>query len=578
MRNQAIVHLLENISRLLAIKGDSSFRVRAYGQAAQSIAGLGADVAELWAEGRLEELPGVGPSIAAKIDEFLRTGRCEYYEDLRRQIAPEAAELLDVPSIGPVRARLIGRGLGVTNLADLAEAARAHRLRELPGFGAKSEERVLREIQRLRARTHRLLLGVALPAADEVVGLLRDHPAVRRVEYAGSLRRMRETIGDVDVLAASDRLATVVRAFIALPIVTEVLSAGDTRASILTDAGLQVDLRVVRPDEYGAALMYFTGSKSHNIALRDRALARGLHLSEYGLFEAATGRRIAGASEREVYDALGLDWIPPELRESRGEIEAAERGELPDLVELRDLRGDLHLHTNWSDGVESLETMALAARDRGYEYIAVTDHSRGLGVAHGLSIERLAEQGRAIAALNRRLRPFRILRGTELEIRNDGSLDYPDDVLADLDFVGASAHSGLSQPSERYTQRVLGALRGGLVDVLNHPTGRLIEKREGGALDLGAVIRAAAEGGVALEINGQPDRLDLDDVSARRAAEAGVLLACGSDAHSVSGLDNARFAVAVARRAWLRRQDVLNAQPLRALVARRRERQVRRAA
>jgi DNA polymerase (family X) len=430
----------------------------------------------------------------------------------------------------------------------------------------------------VQARTRRLLLGVALPAAEEVVNLLRDHLSVRRTEYAGSLRRQRETIGDLDILAASERPAEVVRAFASLPIVEEVLSAVETSAANLTDGGVQVDLRVVRPDEYGAALMFFTGSKAHNIALRDRALARGLHLSEYGLFDADTGRRVAGETKSQVYEALGLDWIPPELRENCGEIAAAERGALPDLIELRDLRGDLHLHTDWSDGGESLEAMALAARARGYEYIAVTDHSRSLGVAHGLSIERLAEQGRAIAELNRRLQPLRILRGTELEVRGDGSLDYPDGTLAGLDFVGASAHSGLNQPTEKYTRRVLDALGSSLVDVLNHPTGRLIGRREGAALDLARVIRFAAEKRAALEINGQPDRLDLDDISARQASQAGVLLACGSDAHSVAGLDNAKYAIAVARRAWLRRNDVLNSQPLGPLLARRRERRASRAA
>jgi DNA polymerase (family X) len=572
MRNQAVVQYLENIARLLAIKGESAFRVRAYDQAAQTIAGLTADIADFWGAGRLDELPGVGPSIAAKIDEVLRTGRCQYYEELRQEIAPGAAELLDVPSIGPARARQISQNLAVTSLAELAESARTHRLRALPGFGAKSEERILREVQRLQARTRRLLLGVAWPAAAEIVNLLRDHPAVRRAEAAGSLRRQRETVGDLDIVAASERPETIVRVFTSLPIVGEVLSAGETRASILTDGGAQVDLRVVRPDEYGAALMYFTGSKGHNIAMRDRALARGLHLSEYGLFDVDTGRRIAGETEAQVFEMLGLDWIPPELRENRGEIAAAERGELPDLIDLRDLRGDLHLHTDWSDGGEAIETMAVAARARGYEYIAITDHSRSLGVAHGLSVERLAEQARVIADLNRRLRPFRILRGIELEVRGDGSLDYPDEVLAGLDFVGASAHSGLTQPSERYTQRVLNALHSGFVDVLNHPTGRLIDRREGAALDLGRVIRLAAVQRVALEINGQPDRLDLDDTSARRASQSGVLLACGSDAHSVSGLDNARYAIAVARRAWLRRADVLNAQPLRVILARRHER------
>jgi len=578
LRNQAVAQLLDSIARLLALKGESPFRVRAYTQAARNVAGMSEDVEDLWQEGRLESIPGVGTSIAAKIDEYLRTGQSTYYEELKREIAPQAAELLDVPSIGPVRAHEIYERLGITTVPELEEAARQHRLRGLPGIGERTEEKILREAVRVRLRTRRLLLGTALPAAEEVLGLLEGHPAVWRISLAGSLRRMKETIGDVDLLVASDRPADATAAFTSLPIVKEVLLVGPTRSSILTAGDLQIDLRVVRPEEYGSALQYFTGSKEHNVALRDLAIQKGLKLSEYGLFETSTGRRIASATEEQVYGALGLAWIPPELRENRGEIEAAAAGRLPKLVELRDVRGDLHLHSDWSDGLDDLETMARAALARGYEYVAITDHSQGLGVAHGLTPDRIRQQRQVVDDLNRRLAPFRVLHGIELNVRGDGALDYPDEVLAQLDFVSASIHSGFGQSEARMTERIIRALRNPFVCVLNHPTGRLLQRRPGYAVDLNRVIEVAAEEGVALEIDGQPDRLDLDDVWSRRAAEAGVRLVCDSDAHSAGQLDYARYAVAVARRGWLERRDVLNAQPLEALLQFLQRRHRRRAA
>lgn len=567
IRNQDVATLLENIAELLEAKGDSPYRIGAYRTAARRIASLPEDITTLWQEGRLEEIPGVGESIAAKIDEYLRTGRLRYLEELRRQVAPGLAALLLVPGLGARRAQTLIEALGITSVAELGEAARAGRIRRLPGFGAKLEANLLREVERLERRSQRLPLGLALPTAEEVAGLLRQHPAVLRVEPCGSIRRMRETVGDIDLLIASPDPEAAITAFTTLPVVKEVLAHGPTRASILTAGDLQVDARAVAPEVYGAALQYFTGSKEHNIALRDLAIHRGLKLSEYGVFEERSGRRLASATEEEVYAALGLPWIPPELREHRGEIEAAQAGRLPRLVEEGDIRGDLHVHTNWSDGADSLEAMVEAARRRGYEYVAIADHSRGLGIARGLTEARIRAQRRAIEQLNQRLAPFRVLHGIEVNIRRDGSLDYPDEVLREFDVVTASVHSGFDQSEEAMTARILAALRNPYVDILGHPQGRLLGKREGYAVDLEAVLAAARETGVALEINSQPDRLDLDDVWARRARANGVRLVVDTDAHATGQLALLRYGVAVARRGWLERQDLLNTRPLADLLA-----------
>ncbi len=568
IRNTEVAALLEGIANLLEIKGENPFRIRAYRDAARHIETMAEDVATVHQQGRLLEIPGVGESIAAKIDEFLRTGKLGYYEELKEQIAPGLGQLLEVPGIGPQRAKLIHEHLGITTIRQLEAAAAEHRLRTLPGIRERTEDKILREVRRFQQRTRRLLLGIALPAAEQVVGLLRGHRAVSRIDPAGSIRRMKETIGDIDILVASSDPAAVADAFTTLPLVKEVLAKGPTRSSILSRGNLQIDLRVIPPDVYGAALQYFTGSKAHNIALRELAIQDGLKLSEYGLFEIKTGRRVAGVSEEEVYARLGMGWIPPELREDGGEIAAALRGRLPDLLTEKDLRGDLHVHTNWSDGVDSLEAMAEAALARGYEYIAITDHSVGLGVARGLSLPRIREQRRAISRLNARYAPFRILHGIEVDIRADGSLDYEDEVLREFDIVTASIHSAFDQASERMTARIIRALRNPLVHVFNHPRGRLIGKREGYALDLEAVIREAARLGTALEIDSQPDRLDLDGIWARRAKEMGVTLAVDSDAHSRDHLAFVRYGVATARRGWIERSDVLNALPLERLLER----------
>lgn len=565
-RNEEVARLLERIAELLALTNENPFRIRAYTSAAQNIRALSEDIEEIARRGELDAIPGVGEAIAAKIQEYLQTGTLRYYEELLREVPESAVELLEVPGIGPARARLLYQQLGITTIAQLLEAAHQHRLRDLPGFGPKVEERIAREAARLAQRTRRLLLGVALPLAEEVVDLLSARAAVESIAPAGSLRRMKETIGDIDILVASRQPERVTEAFTGLPIVREVLATGATRPSILTREGLQVDLRVVAPDQWGSALQYFTGSKEHNIALRGLAQERGWKLSEYGLFD-REGKRIAGRTEEEIYHALELEWIPPELRENRGEIDAAREHRLPKLVRPEELRGDLHVHSDWSDGHDPIEAMVEAARARGYAYLAITDHSQGLAVAHGLSPERVREQRRVIDALNERVAPFRILHGAEVNILPDGSLDYPDDVLAVFDIVTVSIHTAFDLPRERMTERIVRALSHPSVDVLGHPTGRLLPNRPPYDLDMVVVLEAAARYGVAVEINGQPDRLDVNDVTVRDAVERGVLLATDSDAHSARQLDHVRWAVATARRGWAEARNVVNTRSLSELTA-----------
>lgn len=564
-RNEEVAHLLDSIAELLSIKGENPFRIRAYTEAARNIRALSENIDDVHHADRLDDIPGVGEAIAKKLAEYLDTGRLGYYEDLKRQVNLAAVDLLEVPGIGPARAHQFYEALGITSIQELEEAALAHRLRTLPGMGPALEEKIAREAARAVGRGRRMLLGVALPVAEEITSHLRAHPAVEAVSPAGSIRRVKETIGDIDLLAASSRLAEVVEAFTTLPLVKEVLSKGPTRPSILTRDDLQIDLRVVAPEEYGSALQYFTGSKEHNIALRSIALERGWKLSEYGLFD-QEGRRVAGRTEEEIYQALGLDWVPPELRENRGEIEAARRHALPVLVTLDAIHGDLHVHTNWSDGHDAPERMVEAAISRGYEYLAFADHSGSLRVARGLAPDRVRQQHQLIEELNARYAPFRILHGAEVNILPDGSLDYPDEVLRLFDVVTVSVHSALNQPRDQMTARMIRALAHPLVDILGHPTGRLLSRRSEYEVDMDAILRAAVEHRVALEVNGQPDRLDLSDVWARRASDSGALLVCSSDAHSAAQLEYVGYAVATARRGWVGPGAVLNARALSGLL------------
>jgi len=566
MRNQEVARIFATMADILAIQGENPHRIMAYQRAAENVAALDRPLEEVWRAGELETIPGIGKTLAEKIDELMRTGRLEAYEKLRAQVPEGVLALLQVPDVGPKRAALFWKQLGITSIEALEEAARAGRLRDLPGMGARSEEKVLAGIEALKRRSGRIPLGVAWPLAVAMLEELRHVPGVVQVAPAGSLRRMRETVGDLDLLAAAENPEPVMARFRTLPQVAEVLLSGATKTSIRTHDGLQADLRVLEPARWGTALQYFTGSQAHNIHLRGLALEQGFSLSEYAL-KKEDGTEILCATEEEVYETLGLPLIPPELREDRGEIEAALAGRLPDLIELDDLKGDLQFHTTWSDGRNSLLEMAQAAQARGLKYALVTDHSRSLGVTGGLTVERLREQRAEIAEVNRKMGgKFRLLAGVEVEIRADGTLDLPDEALAELDLVVAAVHSALRQSREQVTARLLAAIRNPHVDVIAHPTGRLLGEREGADVDMEAVFRAAAETGVALEINAHPSRLDLNDVHVRRAVELGVKLAINSDAHSTGGFDVLPFGVATARRGWARAGDVVNTWGVRKLL------------
>jgi DNA polymerase (family 10) len=558
MTNREVADVFKRIGDMMDILGENRFKVLAYRRAAENILNLGQDIRAFWRADTLQEIPGIGQAIADKIDELLSTGGLEFYERLQDQVPPGVVSVLEIPDVGPRTAKLLWEELGLQSVAEVEAAARAGQLRTLKGLGAKSEARILSGIEALHRRSDRIPLGTAWPVAvDLLEGLKRTCPDVLDATVAGSLRRMRSTIGDIDLLAASEAPAAVMRAFSGHPRVAEVLLSGSTKTSVRLHNGLQVDLRVLEPDRWGAALQYFTGSQAHNVRIREIAQKQGLSLSEYG-FKRQDNGEILCPDEETVYHTLDLPWIPPEVREDRGEIQAALAGQLPQLVEWADILGDLHAHTDWSDGAGTLEEMAAAARAKGYRYLAISDHTQSLGVAGGLTPERLRAQRVEIEALNGQWDDFALLQGCELEIKADGSLDFPDQVLAELDFVVASVHTSLRQDRAQITARVMNALRNPYVDVIGHPSGRILGQREESAIDLDAVIQTAAQTGTALEVNSIPARLDLDDVHIRRARELGVRLAINSDAHHPGGLDSLPFGLATARRGWAAAPDVLN--------------------
>lgn len=559
MTNREIAGILKRIGDMMDILGENRFKVIAYRRAADSILNLGQDIHTYWQAGSLEEVPGIGKAIADKIDELLATGRLEYYERLQEQVPAGVVSLLEIPDVGPKTAKLLWEEMGLQSVAEVETAARSGQLQNLPGLAAKSEAKILAGIEALHRRSDRIPLGTAWPVGVQLLeALTATCPEVQQATVAGSLRRMRSTIGDIDLLAASKTPTAVMRAFAALGQVAEVTLSGQTKTTVRLHNGLQVDLRVLEPERWGAALQYFTGSQAHNVRIREIAQKQGLSLSEYG-FKRQDGSEILCPEEADVYETLGLPWIAPELREDRGEIQSALAGRLPSLVAWDDIQGDLHAHTDWSDGAGSLAEMAEAARARGYGYLVISDHTQSLGVANGLTPERLRAQRAEIQALNEQWQDFALLQGCELEIRADGSLDFPDDVLAELDFVVASVHTSLRQERAQITQRVLNALHNPYVDVIGHPSGRIIGQREESAVDLGAVIEAAAATGTALEVNSIPARLDLDEVHVRRAIELGAQVAINSDAHHPGGLDSLRFGLATARRGWATTPYVLNA-------------------
>jgi DNA polymerase (family 10) len=558
MRNAEVAELLYNISELLELKGENTFKIRAYARAARAIEGISEDIDKISIEKRLNEIPGVGEAIAEKIEEYLTTGKLGYYEDIKKEIPEELHELLKIPGVGPKSVKFLHEKLGIKSVDELEKAATEHRLRRLSHFGETKEGNILKAIGRYRQRSTRIPLGTALPLVKEIVNDLRRFDLIEKIEPAGSVRRRKETVGDIDILATSKDAQAALEAFVRLPIVKEVLGKGTTKATIVSRDGIQVDLRIVDNRSFGTSLQYFTGSKEHNIKLRDLAKQKGFKLSEYNLEEIISGRRLYFESDDDVYHTLGLPPIPPEIREDAGEIEAAISGNLPVLIGKEDIKGDFHVHTDWSEGSNTIGEMVDAAKKLGYEYIAVTDHSRALGVAHGLSKERLLEQIEEIHKLNEKLHDFHVFTGIEVDIKADSSLDIPDNVLEQCDVVVAALHTGQKESRRQITSRLVTAMENKNVDILAHPTGRKIGEREGYDVDMDILFETAASTGTILEINANPARLDLSDINARKAKNRGVRLVICTDAHSTAHLGMMEFGVNVARRGWLEKGDVVN--------------------
>ena len=576
VHNADVARIFRRVADLLAIEGANEFRVRAYREAARTLETLSRPIARMVEEGEdLSELEDIGEDLAGKIEEIVETGRLTLLEEIEERTPPTLAELLKIEGLGPKRVHALYQALGVTTLAELEGAAEQEKIRQVEGFGQKTEQQIVDELERMRGRERRTRLDVADEMVQPLLDYLREVEGVRRVVAAGSYRRRKETIGDLDILVTGEDGARIGERFVQFEDVEDVLSQGETRSTVRLRQGIDVDLRVVAAESYGAALLYFTGSKAHNIHLRNMALDRDLKINEYGVFKAEAkdgeGDRVAGETEEAIYDLFELAYVEPELREDRGEIEAARDGDLPRLVTLDDLRGDLQSHTQASDGRHTLEEMAEAARDRGHDYLAITDHSQHVGITQGLSAEEVAERIEAIAALNERREGFRLLAGVEVDILEDGSLALPDEILERLDVVVCAVHTNMDLPADRQTERIIRALDNPHVHILAHPTGRRIGQRTAMDLDLERVMEAALERGCYLEVNAQPDRLDLDDVSCKMAREMGLKVAISTDAHRVEELAAQRYGVGQARRGWLSPDDVINTRSwpdLRALLAR----------
>ncbi len=567
MKNLDISNIFNIMADLLEIRGENPFRIRAYRKAAFNIESLGKDAALLSKE-ELMKIPGIGGDLAGKIEEYILTGQVQAYEQLKREVPESLVTLLNVPGLGPKTVSLLYSRYHVKDIDELERLARGHELIKVPGIRDKTEANILKGIDMLRRASSRHPIGKVLPIVNEILGYLSGHAPVGRLNVAGSIRRWKETIGDIDILSTSKDPGAVMGVFTRMPFTKEVLMKGPTKSSVVLEGGLQVDIRVVDEASYGAALAYFTGSKAHNIRLREIAVKAGLKLNEYGVFREKDNCKVGGRTEEEVYEILKLQFVPPEMREDTGEVEAAAARSLPQLIELNDIKGDLHVHSDWSDGNMKLEDLAAVPIGKGYRYIAVTDHSKGLGVARGLHEEKVIEQKKRIVALNKKLRGFRLLAGIEINIKSDGGLDFDEEILRGFDIVVASVHSGFKQSKEQITKRILTAMKNPYVSIIGHPGGRLIGERDAYEVDMEAVLDAAAKTGTAIEINAYPLRLDLTEPYIRPAKSKKVSLAISTDSHNSGQFDNMVFGVSLARRGWLEKKDVLNTLRLDKLLAR----------
>ncbi len=563
MLNLDIARIFDEIADILEVKEENPFKIRAYRKAARTIETLTQDlkvIAERGGVKELKKIPGIGEGIAKKIVEIAETGDCQKHRELMQEMPAGLLELLAIPHVGPKTLAKLHQELGITNVAELEEAAKSHKLEGLPGFGAKAEENIVKGIEQYRGYKGRALLSKALPYAESIVAELKKLDAVERILIAGSLRRMRETIGDIDILVVSKRPKEVMDAFTSLEGVEDVIAKGDTKSSVIIK-GINADVRVVDAASFGAAAHYFTGSKQHNIRIRELGVRKGLKINEYGVFRG--DERIGGETEEDVFASVGLVFIPPELREDRGEVEAAKKNKIPALIEIGDMKGDLHVHTKWSDGKNSVEEMARAALSFGYEYIAVADHSPAVGIAGGLNEEKIAERQKDIERVNKRFEDenvtFRVLNAVEVDIKSDFSMDFPDAILKDFDVVVGAVHTKFTQDRATMTNRIVAAMENPHVDIIAHPTGRLLGKRDPYEVDMGKLMEAAKDTGTILELNSFPDRLDLNDIHCKMAKEYGVSIAISTDAHDTMQMqDVIRYGVATARRGWLEAQDVVN--------------------
>ena len=556
MKNKELADLFGRMADILEFKDENPFKISAYRKAARIIGDLTQDIEEIAESGKLKDVPGIGEGMAQKIVEYLKTGKVSKFEEVRKGVPDELIAIMDIPGMGPKTLSMIHKEKGISSLSQLEKAVENGSLVGLPGIGEKKVENIKRGIQLLKQSKGRMNLGIAFPVAKRIVEALREKAGSRKIEWAGSLRRMRENIGDIDILATGPNKEKIIHTFTHLPEVKEVLASGETKASVIVEGSIQIDLRVVEEDSYGAALQYFTGSKGHNIHLRGIAKTKGIKINEYGVFKGE--KKIGGKEEEDVYRALGMDWIEPELREDRGEIEAAQEDRLPKLVKEPEIKGDLHVHSNWSDGTSPIEEIGRAAQKRGYQYVAICDHSKSLKITHGLDESRLVKQIEEIDRINEKTRGFQMLKGTEVDILNDGRLDLSEKVLEKLDLVVAAVHSGFKQEKQKMTKRIVRALENPFVNVLAHPSGRLLGARDPYGVEIDEVMEAAKQYGKALEINAYFERLDLDDIHCRKAKEMGIPLAIGTDSHHLDQMWMISLGVAVARRGWLESKDVLN--------------------